>query len=168
MKWAHRSWIIVILCLLFFPALCFANPIVPFPFNLNIPDLVVFLSLFALVLLVEALVLKCFMRDYPYLRHLHLVFYPNIISSAVGSVLFKIWGIVFFLFKLRPDLKNILFLLGFYLIAVCVEFPVVNYLYSKRVSTSRSLLISFVMNLASYSLLLIILKVYNYFTSFMY
>jgi hypothetical protein len=161
-KWTPTSWIVVGAALLFFPALCFANGMVPFPFNLNIPDFVVFFSLFSLVLLVEALVLKCFVRDHPYLRHLHFVFYPNVISSAVGSVLFKIWSIVFPSLALSPDLNNILLFGGLYVITVCVEFPVVNYLYSKRISTARALLISFVMNLASYSLLLIILKVHNY------
>jgi hypothetical protein len=109
----------------------------------------VFLALFIPVLLVEARVLKYFMRDYHYLNHLRLVFYPNIISSAVGSVLN---------FVLPVDRST----WGFYLIAaVIVEFPVVRYLYSKKISSSQALRITFIMNLASYILLLIIFKVFG-------
>jgi len=129
----------------------------------------VFLALFVPILLVEAAVLKSFMQADPYLRHLRRVFYPNLISSAVGSVLYgMVIGPFYFARNWDLDLGlpsfslDNLFTWGFYLIvAVAVEFPVVYYLYSKNVSLTRALLMTCAMNTVSYSLLMIVYGVFT-------
>jgi|WetSurMetagenome_2_1015567.scaffolds.fasta_scaffold457791_1 hypothetical protein len=162
MKWTHWSWIIVILLLLFIPAPCFAYTVMPLSPSLRTAGRVVILSFFCPFILVEAFILKCFLWDYSYLRHLYFVLYPSIISSLVGSILFYMTCGIVLLASAQEPTPTLFFpallLFSFFLLAVVVKFPVVWYLYSKRIRTSRALLISFVMNFASYSLLMILVK----------
>lgn len=127
------------------PALQFFSPF------LCIPSLI----LLIVITIVEAALLKLFIRPIKFCRHLFYSTIINIVSSIAGSFL----GFINYSFAFSDFYWNslVITLLLPFIVTYITEYPVILWLYGKYISIKKAALITFTINIVSYIVFLVLL-----------